>query len=61
MSSLFHVLCITVPTESSGDVLDMDAVDVSTLSQDKRDDALAKMQAMMNNIQMAMSRVINGK
>jgi len=51
---------VIVPLDS-GDVLDMDAVDVSTLSQDKKDDALAKMQAMMNNIQQAMSRVMNGK
>jgi len=45
------------PCARSGDVLDMDAVDVSTLSQDKKDDALAKMQAMMAAMQTAMQRI----
>ena len=47
---------VIVPLDS-GDVLDMDAVDVSTLSQDKKDDALAKMQAMMAAMQTAMQRI----
>jgi hypothetical protein len=32
-------------------------VDVSTLSQDKKDDALAKMQAMMAAMHTAMQRI----
>ena len=33
----------------------METMDVSALSKDHREDALLKMQTMMNNIQMAMS------
>ena len=51
---------VIVPLDS-GDVLDMDAVDVSTLSQDKKDDALAKMAAMMAAMQTAMHRIQSAK
>lgn len=45
---------VFIPLES-GDIIDMETMDVSALSKDHREDALLKMQTMMNNIQMAMS------
>lgn len=44
-------------TLDSGDVIDIDTIDVNTLSKDNKEDALLKMQAMMNNIQMCISKL----
>jgi Nbl1 / Borealin N terminal/Cell division cycle-associated protein 8 len=51
---------VIVPLDS-GAVLDMEQVDVSTLSEDLKEDALMKMQAMMNSIKMCMSKLEQGK
>lgn len=51
---------VLVPLDS-GDVLDMDSIDVSTLSKGTKEDALMKMQAMMNSIQVAMTRINGAK
>lgn len=47
---------VFIPLES-GDIIDMETMDISALSKDHREDALLKMQTMMNNIQMAMSKL----
>jgi hypothetical protein len=44
-------------TLDSGDVIDIDTIDVNTLSKDNKEDALSKMKAMMDNIQMCMSKL----
>jgi hypothetical protein len=41
----------------NGDVLDIGNVDVDTMDQEAKDDALAKMQAMMENMQALMNKL----
>jgi hypothetical protein len=47
---------VFVPLET-GDVLDIESVDVETMPEDMRQDALVKMQAMMDNIQSLMQKL----
>lgn len=42
---------------SNGGVLDIENVDVNSMDQEAKDDALAKMQAMMENMQALMSKL----
>lgn len=49
---------VFVPLET-GDVIDLETVDVELLSNDVKQDALAKMQAMMANMQKLMSKIEN--
>jgi len=51
---------IFVPLDS-GEVLDVDAVDVESLSGEVKQDALIKMQTMMTNIQKLMSKLESSK
>ena len=41
----------------NGDVLDIGNVNVDTMDQEAKDDALAKMQAMMENMQALMNKL----
>lgn len=47
-----------VPLQT-GDVLDMDNADIDSMSQDVKQDALAKMQEMMANMQALMDKLKN--
>lgn len=47
---------IQVPLET-GEIVDIDNVDVEALSQDVKQDALAKMQAMMSSMQALMNKL----
>lgn len=46
---------------NTGEVVDLETVDVDTLSSDVKQDALAKMQAMMSNMQALMTKLGGGK
>jgi len=45
---------------NNGEVVDLESVDVSSLSSDVKQDALAKMQAMMSNMQALMTKLGGG-
>ena len=47
---------VFIPLDS-GDIIDMENLDVNVLSQDHKDDALMKMQAMMDNIKSCMAKL----
>lgn len=47
-----------VPLES-GEIMDMDNTDIASMSQDVKQDALAKMQEMMANMQALMAKLQN--
>lgn len=47
---------VFIPLES-GDIIDMENMDVSTLSKDHKEDALIKMQLMMDSIQNCMAKL----
>ena len=42
---------------ASGDVVDLENLDLDKISLDQKEDALMKMQEMMNSIQMCMSKL----
>lgn len=47
---------VFIPLDS-GDVIDMDSADIDNLSRDHKEDALIKMRAMMDNIQLCMAKL----
>ena len=47
---------LLIPLES-GDIIDMETLDLKSLSEQHREDAMMTMQIMMNNIQSAMSKI----
>ena len=51
---------VFIPLDS-GDVLDIENIDIEKLSDDHKEDALMKMKTMMNNIQMCMNKLENSK
>lgn len=51
---------VFIPLES-GAVLDLDKIDITSLSKDHKEDALAKMQAMMANIQNCIVKIEKSK
>ena len=42
---------------NNGDIIDIENVDVNSMDQEAKDDALAKMQAMMNSMQLLMNKL----
>jgi Nbl1 / Borealin N terminal/Cell division cycle-associated protein 8 len=51
---------VFIPLDS-GDVIELSSIDISSLSKDHKDDALAKMQAMMASIQNCIVKIEKSK